>query len=73
MSERTSAVTATKSLGAKAMSARAIFETSMKPGLWGYGAKTPNRAELRKGDRVVLHVGRQSTGQLELQCQPQHD
>ena len=41
----------------KEFSAEEIFDTRMQDEFWGIGEKTPNRKNLRKGDKVIFYVG----------------
>ena len=42
----------------KWVEAREIFEIRMKDKFWGLAARTPNRKNLKGGDRVVFYVGK---------------
>jgi len=46
-----------KKINNKTFTAEEIFEQRMMDTFWGIGEKTPNRNNLRKGDKVIYYLG----------------
>ncbi len=44
-------------VGKDTCSARDLFEQRMKDAFWGLGEKTPNRRNIKSGDKVVFYIG----------------
>ncbi len=44
-------------VGKDTCSAKEIFDQRMKDGFWGLGEKTPNRRNIKTGDKVVFYMG----------------
>jgi len=46
------------SSGVESYTARQIYERRMQDKFWGLGTRTPNRRNVRKGDKVVFYIAR---------------